>query len=146
VPKRRREEAIAQATGLRAPNAIVETVPVPGKYRIKFLARDDETGRIGTYQTTFVIPNLNKEDKRAPISSVVLSSQRVEQNEALFDAANGKDKAKEAAVNPLVQDGKKLVPSVTRVRMNPERSMHVGVAKQGLSRLRFLPCLYRKRR
>ncbi len=34
---------------------------LPGKYMIKFLARDDETGRIGTYQTTFVIPNLNKE-------------------------------------------------------------------------------------
>jgi len=33
---------------------------LPGKYMIKFLARDDETGRIGTYQTTFVIPNLNK--------------------------------------------------------------------------------------
>ena len=29
---------------------------LPGKYSIKFLARDDETGRIGTFQTTFVIP------------------------------------------------------------------------------------------
>ncbi len=29
---------------------------LPGKYMIKFLARDDETGRIGTYQTTFTIP------------------------------------------------------------------------------------------
>src|ERR1700726_4814189 len=42
----------------------------PGKYQIKFLARDDETGRIGTYQTSFVIPNLNKETKRIPMSSV----------------------------------------------------------------------------
>jgi len=25
---------------------------LPGKYMIKFLARDDETGRIGTYETT----------------------------------------------------------------------------------------------
>src|SRR5262249_16468581 len=41
---------------------------LPGKYTIKFLARDDETGRIGTYQTTFLIPNLNKEGKRLPIS------------------------------------------------------------------------------
>jgi hypothetical protein len=45
---------------------------LPGKYVIKFLARDAETGRIGTYQTAFVIPNLNKEEKRIPISSVVL--------------------------------------------------------------------------
>jgi hypothetical protein len=97
---------------------------LPGKYMIKFLARDDETGRIGTYQTTFVIPNLNKEDKRVPISSVVLSSQRVDLKDALFDAAKAKDKEKEASVNPLVQDGKKLVPSVTRV-FSTEREIYV---------------------
>jgi len=88
---------------------------LPGKYMIKFLARDDETGRIGTYETTFTIPNLNKEEKRIPISSVVLSSQRVELNQALYDAAKVKDRVKDDAVNPLVQNGKKLIPSVTRV-------------------------------
>ncbi|RXH58889.1 VWA domain-containing protein [Granulicella sibirica] len=88
---------------------------LPGKYMIKFLARDDETGRIGTYQTTFVIPNLNKELQRIPISSVILSSQRVDLKDALFDVMRGKDKEKEVAVNPLVTEGKKLVPSVTRV-------------------------------
>jgi VWFA-related protein len=88
---------------------------LPGKYSIKFLARDDETGRIGTFQTTFVIPNLNKELKRVAISAVVLSSQRVDLHDAIFDAAKAKDRAKDEAVNPLVQDGKKLIPSVTRV-------------------------------
>ena len=97
---------------------------LPGKYTIKFLARDDETGRIGTYQTTFVIPNLNKEEKRIPISSVVLSSQRVDLKDALYNAAKAKDRAKDDAVNPLVQDGKKLVPSVTRV-FNQSRDMYV---------------------
>ena len=48
---------------------------LPGKYSIKFLARDDETGRIGTFQTNFTVPNLNKETQRIPTSSVVLSSQ-----------------------------------------------------------------------
>jgi VWFA-related protein len=88
---------------------------LPGKYMIKFLARDDETGRIGTFQTVFVIPNLNKEDQRVPISSVVLSSQRVDLREVLYDVEKGTHKEKEVAVNPLVQNGKKLVPSVTRV-------------------------------
>ena len=88
---------------------------LPGKYSIKFLARDDETGRIGTFQTTFVIPNLNKEVKRIPISAVVLSSQRVDLRDAIYDAAKAKDRAKSEAVNPLVVDGKKLIPSVTRV-------------------------------
>jgi hypothetical protein len=95
---------------------------LPGKYIIKFLARDDETGRIGTYQTTFVIPNLNKEQKRIPISSVILSSQRAELREALYNAV--KDKPKEEAANPLVQDGKKLIPSVTRV-FSKSRDMYV---------------------
>jgi hypothetical protein len=97
---------------------------LPGRYMIKFLARDDETGRIGTYQTMFVIPNLNKEEKRIPISSVVLSSQRVELKQALYDAAKAKEREKEDAVNPLVQGGTKLVPSVTRV-FNSSRSIYV---------------------
>jgi VWFA-related protein len=97
---------------------------LPGKYMIKFLARDDETGRIGTYQTTFVIPNLNKEDKRVPISSVVLGSQRVDLKEALYNAEKSKDQVKNAAANPLVQDGKKLMPSVTRV-FSKDREIYV---------------------
>jgi VWFA-related protein len=97
---------------------------LPGKYMIKFLARDDETGRIGTYQTVFVIPNLNKEEQRVPISSVVLSSQRVDLKEALYDVEKGARKEKEVAVNPLVQNGKKLVPSVTRV-FSTSREMYV---------------------
>jgi len=88
---------------------------LPGKYSIKFLARDDETGRIGTYESTFVIPNLNKEVKKVPISSVVLSGQRVDLKDSLYNAMKGKDEAKDVAANPLVQDGKKLIPSVTRV-------------------------------
>lgn len=84
---------------------------LPGRYKIKFLARDVETGRIGTYEAPFTIPNLAKEEKRIPISSVVLSSQRVDMREALFNAS--KDRVQ--AVNPLVQEGLKLIPSVTRV-------------------------------
>ncbi|MBS1877552.1 MAG: VWA domain-containing protein [Acidobacteria bacterium] len=86
---------------------------LPGKYTIKFLARDNETGRIGTYLSRFVIPNLNKETKRIPVSSVVLSSQRVDLKDALYNALKQKDRAESA--NPLVENGQKLIPSVTRV-------------------------------
>ena len=98
---------------------------LPGKYVIKFLARDSETGRIGTYQTPFVIPNLMKEDKRIPISSVVLSSQRVDMREALYNATKDKSAAAAAqAANPLVNEGQKLIPSVTRV-FSKSREMFV---------------------
>jgi VWFA-related protein len=88
---------------------------LPGSYTIKFLARDDETGRIGTFQTTFTIPNLNKEDKRVPTSTVVLSGQKVEPKDAIYNAMKAKDQAKATAADPLFQTGETLIPSVTRV-------------------------------
>ena len=107
---------------------------LPGKYQIKFLARDDETGRIGTYQTIFVIPNLNKEVAHVPISSVVLSSQRVELKDALFNAQKNKDRTKEDDVNPLVQNGQKVIPSVTRVfRQNQNMYVYLQAYEQGAS-------------
>jgi hypothetical protein len=94
---------------------------LPGKYMIKYLVRDAETGRIGTYQMSFTVPNLNKEQKRVPISSVVLSTQRVAVGDSIY---NVKQKIDATSVDPLVLDGQKLVPSVTRV-FSKSRDMYV---------------------
>jgi VWFA-related protein len=96
---------------------------LPGKYVVKLLARDSETGRMGTYQAAFEIPNLEREDKRVPISTVVLSSQRVPLGDELFTVK--KAEAAQAA-SPLVFGGEKLVPSVTRV-FSRARDMYVFV-------------------
>jgi VWFA-related protein len=96
---------------------------LPGRYVIKFLARDSETGRIGTFQTPFTIPNLNREAQRIPISSVVLGSQRVPYAEALFSVKRT-DSDRNVSANPLVYDGQKLIPSVTRV-FSQARDMYV---------------------
>ena len=87
---------------------------IPGEYTIKFLARNAETGRIGTYQADFIVPNLNLELQRLSISSVVLSGQRVAMSEALFNAGKTKEDRAQIA-HPLIEDGHKLIPSVTRV-------------------------------
>jgi hypothetical protein len=92
---------------------------LPGKYVIKVLARDAETGRIGTYQANFTIPNLNRETARVPISSVVLGSQRVPLTNAIYSVKKDVE-----FVNPLVFDGQKLLPSVTRV-FSKSRDMYV---------------------
>ncbi len=97
---------------------------LPGRYSIKFLARDDETGRIGTYETEFTIPNLNKVAPLLPISAVVLSSQREDTRDALYNVMRGKKQAQDDASNPLVQEGLKLIPSVTRV-FHTSRPMYV---------------------
>ncbi len=90
---------------------------LPGAYKIKVLARDFETGRIGTYMGNFFIPNLNKEEQKVPITSVVISSQRAQMSGALAGDKGAKVAASQAA-DPLVQDGQKLIPSVTRVFSN----------------------------
>ena len=87
---------------------------LPGKYVIKFLARNAETGRIGTYEAPFAVPNLMKASKTIPISSVVLGNQLVDMSEVLYSSAKDK-KAKAQVTNPLVIQGQKLIPSVTRV-------------------------------
>jgi hypothetical protein len=93
----------------------------PGTYTLKFLARENETGKMGTFETKFVVPDLTTQVKYLPISSVVLSNQRQDMSTALATAE--KDK-KLIAANPLVQDNQKLVPSVTRV-FKKEQDMYV---------------------
>jgi VWFA-related protein len=87
------------------------TLP-PGKYTLKFLARENETGKMGTFETEFVVPDLTTGQQYLPISSVVLSNQREKLDAALATAERDK---KLIAANPLVQDGTRLVPSVTKV-------------------------------
>ncbi len=87
------------------------TLP-PGKYKFKFLARENETGKMGTYETKFTIPDLAPNQAGLKTSSVIWSNQRESLNDALASADN-KKKLMEA--DPLVQEGQKLIPSITHV-------------------------------
>lgn len=75
---------------------------LPGSYSVKILARDSVNSRMGTFVGSFTIENLDK-DPRLPISSVVLSNQFAD------EVPSG------TATNPLIHDGKRMIPSVTRV-------------------------------
>jgi VWFA-related protein len=72
----------------------------PGKYHLKFVVRENQTGRMGSFETDLEIPDL----KSLPLkmSSVVLSSQ-------LQPAKKG------APLNPLIRDGSEIIPNVTHV-------------------------------
>ena len=94
---------------------------LPGKYVIKFLVRDAEAGRIGTYQANFVIPNLNNEKTKLPISTVVLGSQQIPLGAELASVSKA---AAAATANPLVYEGMRLLPSVTKV-FSTTQDMHV---------------------
>jgi VWFA-related protein len=84
----------------------------PGKYSFKFLARENETGKMGTYETNFTIPDLAPAQSGLKLSSVIWSNQRQAMNEAI---ANADNKKKILESDPLVQDGQRLVPSITHV-------------------------------
>ena len=87
---------------------------LPGDYVIKLLARDTVTGRTGTFQAKFTIPNLEKDFGNVPMSSVVLSGQRMAVGSEIFAVKNSGAKDVQA-VDPLINDGQRLIPSVTRV-------------------------------
>ena len=96
--------AIAYDTGF--------TVP-PGSYKLKFLTRENETGKMGTYETSIVIPDLALDQPtKIKTSSMVLSSQRQSTKSAL---AKADPNSKVEDANPLVEEGQQLVPSITRV-------------------------------
>jgi VWFA-related protein len=86
------------------------TLP-PGKYNLRFLARENQTGKMGTFETNFVIPDLSA-SKDLRLSSVILSSQKEDVKAAVGSANNDK---RALANHPLIQNGQKTVPSITRV-------------------------------
>ena len=68
---------------------------LPGKHTVKILARDAETGRIGTFQQTYIIPNPDEGREADPNPArVVLSSQKVDLKDTtttLYNALKDKD-------------------------------------------------------
>ncbi len=75
-----------------------------GKYHFKFVVRENQTGRMGSFETDFIVPELKNQPLK--MSSVVLANQI---------QPSGK---KKNADNPLVRDGSEIVPSVTHVFSN----------------------------
>jgi VWFA-related protein len=71
-----------------------------GKYHLKFVLRENQTGQMGAFETDLEIPDLRH--LRLKMSAVVLSAQI-------------KSGAKDKSENPLVRDGQELVPNITHV-------------------------------
>ena len=77
------------------------TLPA-GAYHLKFVVRENETGKLGSFETDVRVPDLAKVPLK--LSSVVLASQRT--------TASGKDTR---ADNPLIFDGQQYVPNLPHV-------------------------------
>lgn len=88
----------------------------PGQYRLKMLTRENLSGRMGTFEMSFTIPDLSELKNDPKLSSVVWSGQRV----ALTDTvgAASKNLAKKQDQHPFVWNKQKLLPSVTHAFRN----------------------------
>lgn len=85
----------------------------PGKYKLRFVARENGEGKTGTFETGFTVPDLGS-GAALRMSSVILSNQR-EPVKRQIAGANIKKKLLDQ--NPLIDPatGQKTVPNVTRV-------------------------------
>ncbi len=84
----------------------------PGHYHVKFVARENETGNMGSFETDMVVPDQRKQPVK--LSSVVMSSQRTpaaQQPRRPGPMPPGMQQA----VNPMIQDGQQFVPNVAHV-------------------------------
>jgi VWFA-related protein len=95
----------------------------PGRYRMKFLARENESGRIGTFEYQLYLPPANRQ--RLELSSLLLSSQ-IEPARRQGGEVRTRALAPDARLEktPLEVAGERIVPSVTRV-FTPQQRLYV---------------------
>jgi VWFA-related protein len=72
----------------------------PGRYHLKFVVRENQTGQMGSFETDIQVPDMRKSSLK--LSSIVLSSQRTPNT------------AKKAS-SPLVRDGVEWIPNIPHV-------------------------------
>ncbi len=111
----------------------------PGDYKLRFLARENGEGKVGTYESSFRIPDLSARPTLR-ISSVVLSSQRDPVGEQVAGVKNDK---KLLATNPLIDNGQRLEPSVTHV-FRPNQTMLIYAEVYDPTIPDFLPENFRR--
>jgi len=75
----------------------------PGKYHLKFVVRENESGHMGSFETDITLPDMRKAPMK--LSSIVLASMRMPAQKA----------DSKGQTNPLVHDGQQYVPNISHV-------------------------------
>ena len=72
----------------------------PGKFHVKVVVRENQNGTMGSYETDIIVPDLKTDTVK--MSSIIVGTS--------LQQGAGKN-----ALNPLVNNGRELVPNVTHV-------------------------------
>ncbi|PYY15235.1 MAG: VWA domain-containing protein [Acidobacteria bacterium] len=104
--------AVDESRQVRQKNVQYNTgfVLPPGKFHIKFVVRENQTGKLGSFETDVTVPDLRKVPLK--MSSIVLANQRTPATQ------------KKNNPNPLIRDGQELVPNITHV-FTPDQHLYM---------------------
>jgi hypothetical protein len=125
----------ADASGLGARQVLYQTgvtLP-PGRFSVKLVVRENVSGRMGTFETGILVPELKQ--AAVKVSSIVLSTQ-------LKTPGGGRSQS------PLVRNGVELVPNLTHI-VNRNQKMYVyyevyePTLEKGMPQLRTSLVFYR---
>ncbi len=95
-----------------------------GTYHLKFVLRENESGRLGSFETDITLPDFKKTPLK--MSSVVLAAQLRPSTRRTRD-------------NPLVRDGQELIPNVTHVFSADQRLYFYYEVYEPAKETRVLP-------
>ena len=92
-----------------------------GEYRLKFLVRDNGTGKLGGFEQPLVVPALD--GKKLETSSIVLGNQLMSvrgdaSSGVTHQGSMGRFQRVGLGYDPLVMNGEKVVPSIGNVFLN----------------------------
>jgi VWFA-related protein len=117
IPLKLDQTAAGQVTRKHIQYATGMTL-APGKYKLRFVARENGEGKVGTFETPFTVPDLAS-GNALRVSSVIFSNQKAQQS------AGVKNDKKLVAQNPLVDSsGQQIMPNVIRV-YRPGQDLYV---------------------
>ncbi len=97
-------------------------VLAPGNYKLKFVARENESGKIGTFEENLIVPAA--QTGRMMLSTVLLSSQLVNVQKSAEVQIKGQGVRAKLTASPLEMNGQAIVPSVTRF-FTPGQTLYV---------------------
>src|SRR5262249_37552798 len=103
----------------------------PGQYSLRFVARENGEGKVGTFETPFTIPDLSSQNTLR-LSSLILGNKRELLTQQIAGVRNDKKLLEE---NPLIdRSGRKMLPNVTRVfRSGQNLLVYLEVYDPGVS-------------
>ena len=101
--------AIGQSQKVARKNVQYNTgfVLAPGDYQVKFVVRENQTGRMGSFEAGITVPDLSKAPKNKSVPALKMSSVVISNRLA--------PAAKPMRENPLYRNGQELVPNITHV-------------------------------